>query len=82
VPGFESIKINLLVVLPKLGHGLDPLSVHGFDIGSLAGDMAVLGGVIIADDEVRYIGRQVVLVDATKLGYFAGNFGLGRRGQL
>ena len=44
--------------------------------------MAVLGGVIIADDEVRYIGRQVVLVDATELGYFAGNFGLGRRGQL
>jgi len=49
---------------------------HDLDIGTFFGDMAVLGRVIFSDDEVGAIGREIVLVLATKFLGFSSNFGL------
>lgn len=38
--------------------------------------MAVLGRVVLTDDEVRAIGREIVLVDSTELNGLRSDFGL------
>ena len=42
--------------------------------------MAVLGGVVVADDEVGNLVGQVVFVDAAELGDFVGEVGLKKFG--
>lgn len=46
------------------------------DIWSFAGDMAVFGRVVVADDEVGDVWREVVFVDAAELCDSGVDFGL------
>ena len=61
---FELEEVDRIVVLPEIGDGVYPGGVHGADVLSLAGDVAVFGRVIVTDDEVGYVGGEVVLVHA------------------
>lgn len=57
----------MLVPDPEISHGIDPAHGHGLDIRALLGDMSILGGIVLADDEVGNVRGQVVLVDAAEL---------------
>lgn len=70
---FQRGKVKLLVLFPQLADGNDPAGVHGLDVDSLARNMAILGGVVATDDEMRNVWREIVFVDAAKLGNFLGN---------
>lgn len=54
----------------------NPSRVHGFDVGSLAGNMTVFRRVIIADNEMSYVWGQIVFVKTPKLFDLGGDFGL------
>ncbi len=77
--GFQGSKVDLFVLNPQSPHGINPASSHGLDIGSLLGDMTVLGRVVVADDEVGDVGREVVLVDAAHVGSALGYLALHKR---
>jgi len=61
---------------PEVPDRIHPPSRHCFDVGPFLGHMAVFGGVVVAYDKMRDIGREVVLVYATQLGDFVGYVGL------
>lgn len=69
-------KVELLVLHPQCPHGVDPAGRHGLDVGPFLGDVAVLGRVVVADDEVGDVGGQIVLVDAAHVGSALGNLAL------
>jgi hypothetical protein len=60
-------KVNVDVFDPEIANGLDPTSGHCPDVRAFFGDMAVFGGVVVADNQVGAVRRQVVLVLATEL---------------
>lgn len=72
----QGSEIELVVLHPQRPHGVDPAGSHGLDVGPFLGDMAVLGGVVVADDEVGDVGGQIVLVDAAHVGSALGNLAL------
>lgn len=61
---------------PEIAHSRDPVGSHDLDIGALFGDMAVLGRVVFADDEVRTVGCKIVLVNTTEFFRLGSNAGL------
>ena len=69
----EGNEVDVGVLDPELAYGFDPAGGHGLDVGTLLCDMAVLGGIVVADDEVSTIGGEVVFVLAAEFVGFAGN---------
>lgn len=71
---FDSREVNVDILHPQLPYGIDPGGIHGLDIGTFLGDMAVFWGVVVADNEMGHVGGEVVLVDSAELfglfGYF------------
>lgn len=69
-------KVDLCVLHPQISHDVNPPGVHRLDVVSFLGDMAVLGRVVVAYNEMGYVGGQIVLVDAAELLCPFGNLGL------
>ena len=71
--GFERLKpprrlergeVDSGVACPEFHDGIHPAGCHDDDIGPLARDMAVLGRVVVANEEVCRVGCEVGLVHA------------------
>lgn len=68
---------GLVVALaPVVAAGDDEGGEEDLDVGALAGDVLVFGGVDAADDEVGDVVAEVVVVDGAELFCDLGDFGL------
>jgi hypothetical protein len=64
---FERQKVNLDVFYPEITDSLDPGGDHDPNIWPFLRNMAVFGGVVVADDQVGAIGGEVIFVLAAEL---------------
>lgn len=65
---FERQEVDLDIFYPKITDSLDPSGDHDPDVRPFFRNMAVFGGVVIADDQVGAVGGQVIFVLAAELG--------------
>ena len=68
----QSCEVDWLVIYPKILHRLDPAGCHGLDIWPFLSDMAILSGVVFADNQVGDVWCEVVFVNTTEFDGYIG----------
>lgn len=60
----ERLEVDRLCHGEEAADGIDPACSHGLDVGSFLGDMAVFRRVVLADNQMRHVRGEIVLVRA------------------
>lgn len=86
--GFQSLELPLILELfegdwsvrnPEVSNGLDPARIHRFDVRPVSRDMSVFLGKVFANEEVRHVADEVVLVNTPEFLYLVIDISLDSR---